>query len=146
MKKISFYFSMIVILLANLLLLYVFYLAFYPFIPVELNKDPFVVVNKKVVAGENVQIILDFTKNMDVKPEITYYLVDGSVVELRRAGISRPVGRQITMAELKIPKGTASNTYHLQVDLIYKVNLFQTKYYSWESQEFNVISQDEDCC
>lgn len=141
MNKSIYYFSMAVILLAIVLIGYIFYLAFYPFKPVTLNKEPFKVYTKSVKPGDYVQYELDFTKNSNIKPEITYYLVDGSITELKpTGGVNRPIGRQVREAEILIPLATKPNNYYLQIDLVYKVSPLQTRYYSWSSEQFEVIS------
>lgn len=141
MNKSIYYFSMAVILLAIVLIGYIFYLAFYPFKPVTLNKEPFKVYTKYVKPGDYLQYELDFTKKNNIKPEITYYLVDGSITELKpTGGVNRPIGRQVREAEILIPLATKPNNYYLQIDLVYKVSPLQTRYYSWSSEQFEVIS------
>lgn len=144
MNKTIYYFSMATIILAITLIGYIFYLAFYPFEPVTLNKEPFRVFTKTIKQGEYLQYELDFTKNSNIKPEITYYLVDGSITQLKpTGGVNRPTGRQVRNAEILIPLATKPNRYHLQIDLVYKVSPLQTKYYSWVSEQFEIKNKNQ---
>ena len=77
---------------------------------------------------------------MNIKPRVSYYLVDGTVVKLNESGTNRPIGDQIREDEKLIPISTKPGTYHLQIDLVYPINIFQTKYYSWYSEEFKVVN------
>ncbi len=138
--KLKYYLSMTVIILAMLLLISVFIFAFFPYEPVKLNKSPFKVITKQVKAGGNLVYTLDFDKKMNIKPEIYYYLIDGTVVRLNTgSAANRPLGDQIRTLDIEIPKNTRPNHYFLQIDLVYKINALQTKYYSWVSEEFEVI-------
>lgn len=132
--------GMVAIGLGIFMLVYTIYLAFYPFKPVQLNHSPLKVLTPVVKAGENVRFEMNFTKLMNVKPYVTYFLVDGSVVKLNESGTNRPLGTQIIESEKEIPLSTRPNTYHIQIDLVYPINMFQTKYYSWRSEDFKVVN------
>lgn len=121
------------------LLLYCYYLAFFPFNPVTLGH--FKVISHEIKPGEYLEYQLEFTKNMDIKPQVTYYIIDGSIVQLNiGGGASRPLGHQVRNQEILIPLSIRPDmSYLLQIDLVYKVNIFQTKYYSWRSEKFQVV-------
>ncbi len=63
MTKFKYYVSMTTIALAIGLLLYGYYLVFFPFEPVTLNKSPMKIFTKEVKPGGILKYEMDFTKN-----------------------------------------------------------------------------------
>ncbi len=115
-----------------------FYL-FYPFQPVQLLTDPIPVVNKQVKAGETVTLKINFDKRMNINPQITYYLVDGFVLELSQASVSRAIGQNAVTREILIPQTSTKGMRKIRIELDYKINILRTVHYSWDSEEFEVI-------
>ena len=139
------WFALVVVTTWILFLLVGAYWLLYPYQPVTLEQDKMVILNenKEVVSGNNVEFNAKFRKSSNVKPTATYYLVDGVVSELKVATINRPVGDNSLNREIYIPIHTGSGTYHLQIDLEYKVNPLRTLTYSWVSEDFEVINKND---
>lgn len=115
-------------------------LLFYPFNIVELHR--FEVTSPVVKKGGFVEYDLDFKKNYDIKPNINWYIVDGTRIELVGAGTRRPVGESITTQVKYIPNIPAipQGTYKLQVDICYPIAKLRPDIcYTWVSNSFEVI-------
>ena len=136
MNKHLYYTSMAGIISAILLTIWFFAVLIYPFKPVEFKQ--FKTSNQSIYAGEYIHFTLEFVKNYPIKPQIDWYLVDGSITKLNTGGVNRPLGKQITSSSRLIPKTTPKGKYRLQVDLMYEITPFRKIYYSWQSNEFEV--------
>ncbi len=117
----------------------VFFYLFYPFEPVRLLTDPIPVVEHKIKAGETVSLLIHFDKKLDIVPQIKYYLVDGFVLELSQSSVSRGVGENTVVREILIPESSTKGMRKIRIQLEYKINILRTVYYSWDSDEFEVI-------
>lgn len=125
----------------NLVGMYLTYLLFWPLNIVELSS--FEVKDSVVRKGEHAQFVLSFNKRLDYKPEVSWYLVDGTVIKLNEGSVRRPVGQQIYNREIFIPDSNnipADRTYRLQADISYPIlNGLRTVNYIWTSNEFTVV-------
>lgn len=117
----------------------VFFYLFFPFEPVKLLNDPIPVVQDQVKAGEPVSLLIHFDKKMDIVPNIKYFLVDGFVLELSQASVSRAVGENTVVRDILIPESSTKGIRKIRIQLEYKINILRTVYYSWDSEEFEVI-------
>lgn len=134
--KILNYLSFLTLILGFIFIIYAFYLSFYPFEAITLND--FQVTNSEVKKGEFITYKLDFIKHLNIKPEISYYLVDGAVYPLVEGGINRPVGQSTPILEKKIPETINTGKYRLRIELEYPITSWRSLYYSWTSNEFIV--------
>lgn len=117
----------------------VFFYLFYPFEPVKLLTDPIPVVEHRIKAGQTVSLLIHFDKKLDIVPQIKYYLVDGFVLELSQSSVSRGVGENTVVREILIPESSTKGIRKIRIQLEYKINILRTVYYSWDSEEFEVI-------
>lgn len=140
MKNILYYVSLITLISAFCLIAYVGYQILYPFKIVELKK--FNIVEESVHSGENINVELEFIKNHDFKPDVKYYLVDGYAIELNRAAYNRPKGETKTLLIFQIPPEAKKGTYHLQIDISYRINSFRTITYTWVSDDFKITGKE----
>lgn len=138
MKKSIIILSYTTICLAFLLLLWFFYTLLWPFQAVKLNVSPAKILTPVVARGEHVEIELNFTKLMELKPEVTYYLVDGEITKLAETGLNRPTGQNVVVSTRTIPKNTLPNTYWIQIDLVYEIVPWRKLYYTWRTEPFEV--------
>ena len=116
---------------------------FYPFKPIELHKQ-ITIVQEVIVAGEYVDIEFDLEKTMDIKPTVTWYLVDGFVQELAVSAIRRPTGEQEFDSRKQIPAQTPAGTYHIRIEASYPINILRTVHYSWDTNDFEVVRPESD--
>lgn len=125
--------------MAFVVLVYIFIVALYPFEVVTLLENPISATPKKVYAGQNIEMTMRFEKHMNIKPSISYYLVDGEVILIKSESINRPLGYNERSQIIKIPKGVAQGKYYIQIDLTYPITSFRNIYYSWVTEEFEVL-------
>lgn len=137
-QRILYLLSVRTLILAFFLMLFLIFQLTYPFEVVKLNKAPFEIEKEVYTAGDTVSYTLDFTKKLNYKPKISYFLVNGFVYPLSKAGLSRPVGKQVRTLNLTIPKETPPGIYHIQIDLEYEINPLRKILYSWSSEDFKV--------
>lgn len=140
-SKILYILSTMVLISAFLLVLSGFVILFYPFNPVTFNTDPFIIDKVVYEPGDMLYYELDFTKHMDIKPRIEYFLTDGVVYPLSKIGLSRPVGKQVRKLSLQIPEGLPPGRYRVQIDFDYPI-YFRHIFRTWQSEEFYVTKKE----
>ena len=140
--KLLYYLSTVTIASAFLLIVSIFFVHLYPFEPVRFDTNPFKTEKLEYTAGEWIQYELEFTKFMDIKPMISYYLADGIVYPLSKEGLSRPVGKQSRRLSLQIPEGIPSGEYSIQIDFDYPI-YWRHIYKTWQSNRFVIHSKPE---
>lgn len=111
----------------------------WPYQPVIWHDKTFPIVTHQVKAGEQVEFIMSYTKNMDVVPTVVWYLVDGTVVRLSQGGITRPIGTSTIHRSLLIPMSTFPGTYHIQLEITYEIYPWRKIYFVQSSDDFKVI-------
>ena len=124
----------------SLYLLVMFYL-FYPYQPVEMElvNGRLPVMESKVVAGDNVTVLMNFKKNSNCAPSVRWYLVDGFVLQLSTDGVRRSVGDNSIERKVSIPEFAPKEKVHLRIEYACKVNPLKTINYSWDTESFTVI-------
>lgn len=105
---------------------------------VTLHQSPFKITTPVVTRGEFVEYDIEFTKHYEVKPKVTYYLIDGIVIPLSGDGVSRQVGKNIVQGKKQIPLIIPPGKYRMQIDLEYEFVPWRKLYYSWQSEIFEV--------
>lgn len=126
---------MLTLLSAFLLIVYVGFMLTFPFRPVEFGR--FEVT--EYVVSENIPVLVEFNKKMNIKPIVEWYLVDGVVYRLNpeNTGVQRDIGDQEATRFFKVPDALPDGIYRLQVDIRYPVfgNLRYIDY-TLQSNEF----------
>lgn len=117
-----------------------FYWSFWPFQPI-IMETPIKVITKQVKAGETVLLDMQFDKKSNCTPEIKWYLVNGFVLRLSDSGVKRPLGQQNYIREVSIPETAPTHKVHLRIEYSCRVNPLRVISYSWDSEEFEVISK-----
>jgi len=130
--------SMLVLALAMGLLLYIAYLTFFPLNIVNLHSIG--IYPPEVRPGSEVRITMDFTKNLDYKPDIRYSLVcKDRVYNIDNTAVSRPTGKGEYVTIKTIPLATkAPDTCKVQIDISYDVTAFRTINYMWVTDEIQI--------
>lgn len=137
--------SNLIVALMWLSALYVFYYLMFPFqiIDMKLNENgKLPVLSDKVVAGEDLVVLMEFDKKMNCTPDITYYLVDGFVLRLSDTGITRPVGKNSFERHITIPAvAPADMKVHLRIEYSCELNKLRTIHYSWDTEDFEILKE-----
>jgi hypothetical protein len=139
MNKFIYYLSMTSIVVAGILILYVFYLTFYPFQIVTLNQ--FSTDKAVYFPGEDVELTLDFEKHHNFKSEVNFYVANGMTYPLTTTGAQRKVGMTKTKVVKHIPPELHPGTYRIYVDIAYRpISIRPEIIYTWSTNEF-VVTQ-----
>lgn len=136
-NKIFYYLAILTFVLVLSITLYMYYLTFYPFKIVKFNR--FEVAQKEVLAGESIQLYMDFEKFYDYKADIKFYIVDGVSYLIPSGGTHRKTGKNTTIRDIKIPS-SFEGTYHVEVALSYQITPFRQINYVIKSNEFEIIN------
>jgi hypothetical protein len=129
---------MTAIALASLFMVYGIYLSFYPIDIVKINA-PLKVVNSPVKKGEDIRLLMNFTKFHDYRAENKWSLVDGQTYNLTTGQVPRPVGDHIFIRELEVPNNVHPGTYHVEVNIRHRITPFREISYFWFSNEFEIV-------
>lgn len=116
------------------------FLMFFPFKVVTLNK--FEIITPEVKKGELVCFNLDFTKHMDLKPQVRWTLINRTTTPLQSASSRRGVGDHTNELCKLIPDTNEIELgpHKLQVDLSYELISIRPKIeYTWYSDEFQIV-------
>jgi len=124
------------------------YMLFFPFDPIKFNQLPIPVLNenKEVRAGDDLVLLMDYSKDYQCDlVEAEYFLIDGFVIKMNVDSRVRPVGENKTPRIIPIPTSAPVGTErHIQIDYSCKPNPLRTIYYTWTTEEFNILPGKED--
>lgn len=141
MKKLLYYLSVVTLLAGVGLLVYLFYLLFYPFTPLVVHS--FIVTSKTVKPGEPIYYKVDFCRNTDIASIAYRSLVStsnrGYTIALPIVSGNTKVGCRVSTNFLQIPLGTPLGTYYLQGDTTFPVNYFRTIRVHYKTNVFEVV-------
>lgn len=114
----------------------------FPYKPSEMVGSKMQIKDHTIKAGNYITVTMNFKKYMDIKPDVKWYLVDGTVLQITHDYPNRPVGTNIYDVKLRIPLNAEPGTYHLQLDLDYKLFAWRNIQYSWVSEDFQIVASD----
>lgn len=124
------------------------FMLFYPYDPIKFNQLPIPVLNEnnEVRAGEELILYMDYVKEYQCDlVEANYYLIDGFVIKMNVDSRVRPVGENKTPRIIPIPTSApVGEDRHIQIDYSCKPNPLRTIYYTWTTEEFNILPGKED--
>jgi hypothetical protein len=138
MKIINFL-MLIVIITAEVLLLYGIYFIFYPFKPVTFNRNKFEVITKEVKQGEPLIYRANICKNMDIATEVTRSFNNDIIYLLPPTVSTKPTGCSITNVAVPVPEELPAGEYFLRTRFVYKINALRTITVTHDSEEFEII-------
>lgn len=135
---IQYHLTMSVLIFSQLVLFYIIFMTLYPFEVVTLNKQP-LAIHPTVCSGGIQEIHLDFKKNMAIRPEVTWLLVDGYTVELPDSSRNKPVGDNFATTKKMIPENIEDGDYYIEINLSYNVFFLRRPIqYIWRTNSFYV--------
>ena len=142
MKTINFL-IVVVLLTAEILLLYGMFYLFYPFNPVTFNRERFEVLTKEVQQGNSLIYRADVCKNMDIATEFTRSFNNDIVYLIPPTVSTRPKGCAITDIAIPVPEELPTGEYFLRTRFIYRLNALRTITISHDSEKFEIIEKVE---
>lgn len=130
------------IALGILLVIYVTYLAIYPF-KVSTVYQPYRVLNEKqqVKRGDDLVFEISYTKYLNVKTtsERSFVCNDGNLIALAASTSNLPVGTHTLIVQVNVPTKTPLGTCVFRQEIEYYVNKLQTQQKTFMSQPFTVL-------
>lgn len=119
----------------------------YPFDVVTMTLDEngkLPIKSNKVVAGENLTILMEFEKKMNCSPSIEYFLVDGFVLKLSENDITRPIGNNKFERQIQIPESAPiEQKVHIRIEYACELNKLRTVYYTWDTEDFEILAKEQ---
>lgn len=143
MKKLIEITSMITIFLAIFLLIYISFLAFYPFKFADITGIQ--QTNKDVYhSGDRLMYSINSCVYQTGSVKISKSFEDGIVYSLPTEIVVPAKGcKNDVVSSVTIPYNLPSGRYYLRVQAEHKENLFQTMYAEWTTNQFEVIQDKQ---
>lgn len=135
-------FSLLVIVTANIMLLYFIYLMLYPFKTIEVDHPVKLVNGTEIKRGDELTFEMSYTKYINVHVDRSRYIVcdDGNLVTLSPDDIMLPLGKHIIRVNhFILPQKTSLSTCKVIWNAVYRVNPFREIVSTFESEKFKVI-------
>lgn len=142
MNKFLYYYSMMVITIAFLVVGYVAWLFIEPFNePLVVEPYPILNENNEVARGKYVFYVIEFTKYEDMPVETNRNIIcaDGNLVTLAPIQTDAPVGYHKTVGEIAIPQKTSLGECFIQFKSTYHINKLRTEQRERRTDPFYVI-------
>ena len=137
-----------IIMTVNMLaVLYVAFLAFYPFNVVGIEPQPYVLKSTTIQPGSYIFYTFHYCKHYDVQAQILHQLSGETVIRLENqaplpdiddATIRLGEGCGTTTKGVYIPKHTPEGRYVMTEHVEFQVNPFQKKHYEFVTEPFTV--------
>lgn len=137
-----YYASWLVILSAQITLFYIIYLLFYPYNVLTVKNPTRLPVDKQVIlAGEEVGLVFDYKKTMNISPSVKKQVICDEVPIILGGNRRIPTGQGIVILKHKIPEQTPSSELCvIYIFLDYQVNPIRVIHYEFTSEPFKVIN------
>lgn len=135
--KISAIFLVVVFVVLITLLAFIIY----PFPITKANVQPYRVITKHVTVGDQLIYIVDICKYMDIESTVTRSFVDTQAGTIYPALVSLnkvKSGCNKTNVSITVPLFLPTSRYYVQLDVLYKINVFSEKIYHFKTEEFDV--------
>jgi hypothetical protein len=141
----QFFYNTTLIILGILLglVVYSFYLLFYPVKTIEFKQQPLIVLDKEIQKGEDLQYVSEYCKYIDKPAWVSRYFIDGLVFTLDPITTDMPIGCHTKIVSIKIPETLPKGTYSFKVVATYTINPLRSETITWQTEEFNVIKEQE---
>jgi len=130
--------SILTIASAAILMAYLYYLAFWPFNVVTVDRVS-KVLTPKVKIGGYVYITTKYCKHMDIAATVHTSFVNGVVISLPDQTSNVPLGCHTIARKFYVPPEILPGVYHLNRDFVYKINFFQTQTAHTTTENFEVV-------
>lgn len=111
----------------------------FPYKTTVINNQPYVVSEKVIKQGDNLNYLIDACNYTDKLPTITKQFVDGIVYSIPESTIKLPSGCHQTVVSVKVPKNLPAGVYSLKVFVSYKMNPIRTINTEYQTEKFSVI-------
>lgn len=111
----------------------------YPYKTATINQQPYIVSEKIIKQGGQLNYIIDACNYTEIVPIVTKQFVDGIIYSVPESAIRLPMGCNKTLVSVKIPKNLPPGDYYLKVYVSYKMNPIRTINSEYQTEKFSVI-------
>ena len=132
--------SYLVIVIALLFSVVIFYWLLFPYRTIEFNVLPHIVENKQVKSGEYLVYQVDYCKFTSVVPTISKYFADGllystpeTIATIKGKGCGK------NRVQVYVPKGLPVGKYRMETIYRYQVNPLRSIDIKTTTEEFEII-------
>lgn len=141
MKKNTFFYyaALVVLLSATLFSLYLGYLLFYPAEVIKPNTQPYKVLTPIVYQGGVLKYEINACKLIETTALVSRRFVDGVVINLPMTTNNVKKGCFKSPTQTVVPLEVPPGTWHLQLDIEYKINSFRSATYHFTTETFTVL-------
>lgn len=146
--------SMLAVLVSLVGVSYIVYLALYPFKTIDFTNQPFPIVSqltnaesglRQVYAGQILEYEVSYCRHTHAVAESSRTLVGPILITLTKTESRTDVGCQRTVvSNTIIPSYALPGKYHLQINVSYKVNPFQTIDKQIRTEDFEILPAQRD--
>lgn len=121
------------------LVIYGYYLSFYPFKSAEAQHQPYIIVDKTLSSGDPIQYVVDICRYTDVQSTVTPQMIGERSINLPSYLSHLPTGcNKNTVANNFVPSYAPPGIYHLVLNIDYPVNPLQTIHKEFVTEDFEV--------
>lgn len=122
---------------AIVIVLYFFYLLFYPFNPLTINSVK--IDSGSVVVGDSILYTINSCKHTNITPIVYRKITSTNVAEsLMTSNGVLSSGCSIKTVPILIPKATPTGSYTLHTEVVYQVNAVRDIHVFWQVGPFQV--------
>lgn len=111
----------------------------YPYKTVNINYQPYLINNKEIKQGGQLNYIINACNYTEIVPTVTKQFVDGIVYSVPDSVVSLPMGCNKTIVSVKVPKSLPIGEYKLKIFVSYKMNPIRNIISNYETEKFSVV-------
>jgi len=111
----------------------------YPYKTVTINQQPYILSEKVIKQGGQLNYVIDACNYTDIVPTINKQFVDGIIYVVPEGVVRLPDGCNKTMVSVKVPKNLPTGDYTLKIFVSYKMNPIRTINTNYQTEKFSVI-------
>lgn len=130
------------LVLSTALLVLYFCLKFWPITVIRPNVQPYKVVTEKVRVGSNFIYTVDACKFTDSPATVSRVFVDGIRYPSVTSTNNVKKGCNKTNVSIQVPNYVEPGIYHLELNVVYKINALRNDTYKFSTEGFEVIPEE----
>lgn len=135
--------SLIIILLASTVVMYIGYLLFYPVHIIDL-RQPLMTDKSEYAPGDTVKVTLDYCKYRRAEADVTVSFLGEVVSPLYVSPNELRVGCFVDIFPVQIPVASSSGMRKIEVTFNYRVNKIRKETYKYTTKEFMVSERSKE--
>lgn len=127
------------VIVAILTLISFLAIEYWPITIIRANQQPYKVLTKKVKIGSQLVYVVDACKYVKATAAVSRAYVDGLRYPSIESLDNIVVGCKKTNVSVLIPNYIVPGTYHLELNVRYRINALRTDSYQFLTEDFEVV-------